>query len=122
MYLHRALLTIIVMFVLCLSQGDGMSFPTKRIKSSLVHRITTPLRLGKDEVLSTITKLGGAVTFSAMSDAVITRMGANVIARKLNYQAALSLLCTKGVQSIRGRAAVQVMWLSAPQVCTVFKE
>lgn len=95
-------------------QGDGMALPANRgRKPSLLRRITTPLRLGKEEVLSTITKLGGAVTFSAVSDALVARMAAHVISRKLKYQAALNLLCTKGVQSIRGRAALQVLWSSA---------
>lgn len=85
-----------------------MSLPKKQPSSSWRKRLVAPLKFGKEEIMSSITALGGAVTFSAMSKSIMQQMGAKVVMRQLTYQEALRVLCSQGTRNLVRKRAFQV--------------
>lgn len=86
-----------------------MAFPAEQGRMSWRKRLVAPLKFGKKEILSTITALGGAATFSALSESLMHQMGINVVRQQLVYQEALRVLCSRGTRNLVRKKAVQVI-------------
>jgi len=87
--------------------GDGMSSPRMR-PMGFFNRLLAPLRLGQQELLSMISKLGGALTVSAVKQAVLDKLGMQIVMNNVRYQAALRTAYQHGLNSLKKRIAVQV--------------
>lgn len=87
-------------------EGDGMVPRVVQRRGSWFKKLTSPLKFGREDIMSTISKLGSAVTLSALRTAILEQMSSQLAARKIQYQMAMKVLCTEGVGCIRRRAAV----------------
>ena len=71
-------------------------------------RLLAPLRLGKDELVSMMSKLGGALTLSVIRRALLQRLGVDVVRHRLRYETALRAAYHRGLHHLRKRLSVEV--------------
>ena len=71
-------------------------------------RLLAPLRLGKDELVSVMSKLGGALTLSVVRRALLERLGVDVMMHRLRYETALRAAYHQGLHHLRRRLGVEV--------------
>lgn len=95
------------------SQGDGGAGAAPRQEApTLVQRLLAPLRLGQEEVMPAVARLGSALAVSNLQVAVVQKLGLKLACSHVQYEAALHFALsagTKGVQgSLQGKVAVQV--------------
>ncbi|EFN58408.1 hypothetical protein CHLNCDRAFT_140343 [Chlorella variabilis] len=94
------------------SQGDGGAGAAPRQEApTLVQRLLAPLRLGQEEVMPAVARLGSALAVSNLQVAVVQKLGLKLACSHVQYEAALHFALsagTKGVQgSLQGKVAVQ---------------
>lgn len=95
-------------------QGDGGAAggAFSQEPPTLVQRLLAPLRLGQEEVMPAVTRLGSALAISNVQQALVRTLGLNVWKSHVRYEAALNIALSAGragVQgSLQGKVAVQV--------------
>lgn len=87
-------------------EGDG-STTTKANGSKPWSGILTPLRLGRDETMSMISKFGSALTVSALRTNVLRNLGGQIVTKQFRYQLALRAVFTQGKRNLQKTIAVQ---------------
>ncbi|KAI3435524.1 hypothetical protein D9Q98_001590 [Chlorella vulgaris] len=94
-------------------QGDGGAAggAFSQEPPTLVQRLLAPLRLGQEEVMPAVTRLGSALAISNVQQALVRTLGLNVWKSHVRYEAALNIALSAGragVQgSLQGKVAVQ---------------
>lgn len=71
-------------------------------------RMLAPLRLGREEMMSMLSKLGGALTVSMAREAVMEKLGMEIVANNVKYQMALKAAYKRGLDSLKKRFTLQV--------------
>jgi len=92
--------------------GDGMAqAPAVRQTPNLVQRIFAPLRLGAEEVLPPLTKLGATVALTNLQASVARRLGTVLTSRSVQYEITLRMAMSSGARGVaagaQGRMAMQ---------------
>jgi hypothetical protein len=93
--------------------GDGGAAASQqqraaRGRPNLVQRLLAPLRLGQEEVMPALARLGSAVAVSNLQREMLQRLGMGLMRSHLRYDAALHLAFSAGAKGVQGRVAVQV--------------
>ena len=99
------------------SAGDGGaaaagSGPQRRGPAALLQRLLAPLRLGQEEVVPALGKLGSAAAVSHLQQRLMAKLGGRLLTSHVHYEAALHLALSAGSKGVKGglsaKVAVQV--------------
>lgn len=74
----------------------------------LLQRLLAPLRLGGEDVAPALAKLGSALAVTNVGRSMLQQLGGRLVARHVQYEAALHLALHAGAKGVQGRVAVQV--------------
>eukprot|EP00210_Caulerpa_lentillifera_P006434 g6146.t1 len=89
--------------------GDGTSSnSTTSDGFEFFQRIFSPLKLGRDETISMISKFTSAITVSAIRKNLLRNLGGQIVSKQLRYQLALRAAYAQGKRSLQKTIAVQV--------------
>lgn len=106
------------------SAGDGGAAAAagvereRRGPAALLQRLLAPLRLGQEEVVPALGKLGSAVAVSNLQQAVLSRLGGRLLTSHVHYEAALSLALTASTKGVSGGLSAKVAVQAAKEGVT----
>jgi len=93
------------------NEGDGMALPpSAHRRPNIVQRLLAPIKLGAEEVLPALTKLGATVAVTNLHVNLAQKLGTVLAKRSVQYELALRMALSagsKGVSAgVQGRLAV----------------
>ncbi|KAL4458066.1 hypothetical protein ABPG75_012931 [Micractinium tetrahymenae] len=91
---------------------------TPRGPAALLQRLLAPLRLGQDEVVPALGKLGSALAVSNLQQAVLSKLGGKLLSSHVRYEAALSLALSASSKGVSGGLSAKVAVQAAKEGVT----
>lgn len=86
--------------------------------AGLFHRLLAPLKLGQEEVVPTLGKLGSALAVSNLQQAMMSRLGGKLLSSHIRYEATLHLALSAGAEGVQGGVKAKVAMQAAQQGVT----
>ncbi|KAK9810268.1 hypothetical protein WJX72_007661 [[Myrmecia] bisecta] len=102
------------------SEGDGMASGFAQSQAAKnVEQLAAPLKLGGQELLPTLLKLGSALWVRSFSGVALRQLGANLLTQHARYEAALQLLCRSSAKGIAATVPRQLAVQTAQKGVTL---